>query len=255
MPLHPLTSSSHAARLKAARIRTELVDNSAAHAEFVEVVKRETPWRFGDGVQPRRYLHNVEHHLDNFAPKLLNSVDREVGTVFDFGCGSGSGSIALAMMFPGLRCHGVDISPAEVSIGRARAALYGVGERCRFDIIQPGQILPVSSNTFDLCICCSVLEYVTDPAIRKLCVQEMARIIKPGGLLFMGVPNRLYPVEIHSHKLGWNYFPRMLKARMVGSSMWEVSSLARPHVLGAHRTPLLQRFTPWTNFCLRKALA
>lgn len=252
MPLHTQTSSSHAARLKAARARTALVDNSAAHAEFVEMVKRETPWRFDDGVRPERYLHNVEHHLVNFAPKLLNSVDREVSRVFDFGCGSGSGSIALAMMFSQLRCQGVDISPAEVSIGRARAALYGVGDRCQFDTIQPGQTLPISSNAFDLCICCSVLEYVADPAVRKLCVQEMARIIKSGGLLFMTVPNRLYPVELHSHKLGWNYFPRLLKARIVGSSLWEVRALARPHVLVAHRTSLLQRFTPWTNFCLKK---
>ena len=254
MPLHPLTSSSHAARLKAACVRTALVDNSAAHAEFVGVVKRETSWRF-DGGRPERYLRNVEHHLVNFVPKLLACVDGDIHAVFDFGCGSGSGSIALAMVFPGIHCQGVDISPAEVSIGRARAALYSVGDRCQFDTIQPGQTLPVSSNAFDLCICCSVLEYVIDPAVRKLCVQEMARVIKQDGLLFMTVPNRLYPVEIHSHKLGWNYFPRMLNARIVGSSMWEVRALARPHMLRPYHTPLRQRFTPWTNFCLRKALA
>jgi ubiquinone/menaquinone biosynthesis C-methylase UbiE len=230
-----------------------LIDQSPAHAEFVEVVKRETPWRFADGGRLERYLHNVEHHMVNFVPKLLNSVDSEVGTVFDFGCGSGSGSIALAMIFPELRCQGMDISPAEVSIGRARAALYGVGDRCRFDVVQAGQTLPVPGNAFDLCICCSVLEYIIDPAIRKLCVQEMARIIRPGGFLFVTVPNRLYPVELHSHKLGWNYFPRLLKARIVGSHVWEVRALARPTLLNPHRIPLLQPFTPWTNFCMEKA--
>jgi SAM-dependent methyltransferase len=96
------------------------------------------------------------------------------------------------------------------------------------------------------------LEYVTDPRARKACVQEMARVIKPGGRLFMSVPNRLYPVEIHSRKWGWNYFPRLMKARIVGSDAWEIRRLARPHVLKLHRTPISQLFTPWTNFCLEK---
>jgi SAM-dependent methyltransferase len=252
MVLRMRLGDSYAGRLKAARERTAYIDKSRAHDEFVEVVRSETPWRFNGGSRPERYLRNVEHHLVNFVPKLLACLDRDIHTVFDFGCGSGSGSIALAMMLPGIRCQGVDISAAEVSIGRARAALYGVGERCQFDVIQAGQTLPVPSDAFDLCICCSVLEYLTDPAVRKLCVQEMARAIMPGGLLFMTVPNRLYPIEVHSHKLGWNYFPRLLKARIVGSSEWEVRAMVHPHVLRPYHTPLLQLFTPWTNFCLRK---
>lgn len=254
MSLRARSSSLYASRLKAVRERTASIDNSPAHGEFAEVVRRETPWRFNGGGRPERYLHNVDHHLINFVPKLLTSVDRDIHTVFDFGCGSGSGSVALAMMFPEIHCQGVDISSAEVTIGRARAALYGVGNRCQFDVIQPGQELPVPSNAFELCICCSVLEYVNDPAVRKLCVREMARIIKPGGLLFMTVPNRLYPVELHSHKVGWNYFPRLLKARIVGSSVWEIRALASPDHLNPYRTPLPQMFTPWTNFCLEKVL-
>jgi len=112
--------------------------------------------------------------------------------------------------------------------------------------------LSVPDGVFDLCVCCSVLEYVTNRDVRKLCVQEMARSLVPGGLLFMTVPNRLYPVELHSRKLGWNYFPRLLKACMVGSSMWEVKRLALPRVLKPHRTPLRQLLAPWTNFCLKK---
>lgn len=250
--LHARSANDYTSRLKAARESAAATDRSGSYREFVEVVRRETPWRFSGGEGPRRYLHNIEHHLVNFAPKLLACVDRDIHAVFDFGCGSGSGSIALAMMFPDIHCEGVDISSAEITIGRARAALYGVAERCRFDVIHAGQIFPVPDDAFDLCICCSVLEYVTDPEVRKLCVQEMARVIVPGGLLFMTVPNRLYPVELHSHKLGWNYFPRLLKARIVGSSLGEVKAMARPHVLKPYHTPLLQRFTPWTNFCLKK---
>lgn len=238
--------------LRAARDRAVAIAETKAYGEYVEVVRRESPWRFNGPKELDRYLRNVDHHLLNFAPKVLACVSDGIRTVFDFGCGSGSGSIALAMIFPEIRCHGVDISSTEVAIGRARAQLYGVADRCHFECIQPGQALPVSSGAFDLCVCCSVLEYVTDMDVRKLCVQEMARSLVPGGLLFMTVPNRLYPVELHSRKFGWNYFPHLLKARIVGSSMWEVKHLARPYVLRPHRTPLRQLLAPWTNFCLKK---
>ena len=246
-------SHAYASRIMAARKEAAAIAKTESYRKFVEVVREETPWRFKGASEPNRYLHNVDHHLRHFVPHLLPCLDGNVRTVFDFGCGSGSGSITLAMIFPDVRCHGMDISPAEVSVARARARLYGVEDRCRFEVIGEGQELPVPSSVFDLCICCSVLEYVTDPAIRTLCVQEMARILVARGLLFMSVPNRLYPFELHSRKFGWNYFPRQLKARIVGSSMWEIKTLARPHVLKLYRTPLLNLFTPWTNFGLRKA--
>ncbi len=230
----------------------EAVAQTDAFAEFVDVVRKETPWRFKGVNEMDRYLRNIDHHLRHFVPSLLSCLDSDIRTVFDFGCGSGSGSIALAMIFPELRCHGVDISQAEVNIARARARLYGVEDRCRFEVIGEGRELPAASDAFDLCICCSVLEYVTAPDVRRRCIQEMARVLLPQGLLFMSVPNRLYPVEIHSRKFGWNYFPRLLKATIVGSSMWEVRRLARPHALRRHRTPLRRLLTPWTNFGLQK---
>lgn len=252
MSLRQRSFDTYASRLQSARERAALIDGSESYDEFVKVVRRETPWRFKGMDSPERYLHNVDHHLRNFVPKVLACVDGDIRTVFDFGCGSGSGSIALAMIFPEWSFHGVDISTADLTIARARARLYGVSDRCQFESIDAGQALPVPGNVFDLCICCSVLEYVTDPGTRKLCVQEMARVVTPGGLLFMTVPNRLYPIEIHSRKLGWNYLPRLLKARIVGSSMWEVRALARPSRMKAYRTPFLRLFTPWTDFCLRK---
>jgi ubiquinone/menaquinone biosynthesis C-methylase UbiE len=247
-----LPSGLWASRLAAARDRAATVANSGEYRDFVELVRAKAPWRFKGAEPAERFLRGVDHHLLHFIPKLLNSLDDDIDEVFDFGCGTGSSSIALAMVFPDIHCHGTDISRVDVSIAHARAQLYGASNRCRFDCIGEGQPLPSPRDQFDLCMCCSVLEYITGPNARKFCVQEMARVIKPGGLLFMTVPNRLSPVEIHSRKFGWNYFPKLLKARIVGSSAWEVKNLTRPYSLKLHRTPLLQLFAPWTNFCLKK---
>jgi len=252
MSSHERPGGKYADRLEAACQSAAAIARSGTFQQFVEEVRAKAPWRFNGVAGVDRYLHGVDHHLAHFVPRLLRSVDGRMQSIFDFGCGSGAGSVALAMMFPEMRCRGTDINAAEVAIAHARARLYGVADRCQFECIGEGHALPVASDGFDLCICCSVLEYVTDPRARKACVQEMARVIKPGGRLFMSVPNRLYPVEIHSRKWGWNYFPRLMKARIVGSDAWEIRRLARPHVLKLHRTPISQLFTPWTNFCLEK---
>lgn len=246
------TLHSYGDRLRAARDRAAAVADSAEYRDFVELVRAKTPGRFNGNKELDVFLRRVDQHLAHFVPKLMASVDSKIRQVLDFGCGTGASSIALAMVFPEIRCYGTDINRLDVAIAHARAQLYGVSDRCHFDTLGEGQELPVPNNRFDLCVCCSVLEYVTDPGVRKFCVQEMVRAITPGGLLFITVPNRLYPVEIHSRRLGWNYFPTLLKARIVGASAWEVKRLARPHSLRLHRTPPLQLFRPWTNFCLKK---
>ncbi len=239
-------------RLTAARELAAAVARTKAYLEFVEFVRAKTPYRFKNGSPPDHFLRGVDQHLHHFIPRLLGGVDDELREAFDFGCGTGGSSIALALVFPEIHCHGTDISGVDVSIAEERARLYGVSDRCRFEAIGENDALPVPSGRFDLCMCCSVLEYVTDPGVRRHCVQEMVRVLAPGRMLFMTVPNRIYPVEIHKQKLGWNYFPKLLNATVVGSSVWEIKRLARPHVLRLHRTPLFQLFAPWTNFCLKK---
>lgn len=228
MAKRPSPGNPFASQLEAARDTVAAIDNSKAYGDFVEAVRRETSWRFNGVKELDRYLHNVRRHLLHFAPMVLSHIDGGIRTVFDFGCGSGSGSIALALIFP----EGTD--------------------RCQFECIGAGQALPIPSNTFDLCTCCSVLEYIVNPNVRKFCVQEMTRVLVPGGRLVMSVQNRLYPIELHSLKLGWNYFPKLLKARIVGASAWEVMKLARPHVLKLCSNPVRQLLAPWSNFCLRK---
>lgn len=47
------------------------------------------------------------------------------------------------------------------------------------------QGLPFPSGTFDLCVCTAVLEHVPDP---QFLVQEMRRVLKPGGRVHAAIP-------------------------------------------------------------------
>ena len=53
--------------------------------------------------------------------------------------------------------------------------------------------LPFPDASFDGVLCSSVLEYTRDP---QLCLNEIARITKPGGALLISVPNARSVVRI-----------------------------------------------------------
>jgi SAM-dependent methyltransferase len=84
-----------------------------------------------------------------------------------------------------------------------------------------GESLPFPSGSFDLILSHEVLEHVVDD---RLAVQEMARLLRPGGRMVVFVPNRGYPFETHgvywrgAYRFGniplVNYLPRRLRDRL-----------------------------------------
>lgn len=245
---------SAAVALRGARERADAIARSPSYSSFVENLRQRFPARF-ENPSPhleRDYLRIVDQHLEDLLPLILPNVGTNVRNVFDFGCGSGGSAIALAMVYPHIRCYGIDIDQKAVAVAKERASLYGVADRCEFRDVEPSRPLPLSDESFDFSLCSSVIEYVTDSDRRKFCIQEMVRLVKPNGLLFFSVPNGLYPFEVHTRKWGWNYFPKLLKARTVDSTFWEVRRLARPAVLRLRPTPVAQFLRPWSNFCVQK---
>jgi len=57
-----------------------------------------------------------------------------------------------------------------------------------------GESLPLMDASCDVITCCSVLEHVQDP---RAVLAEVARVLKPGGWLHLGVPNALRFQERH----------------------------------------------------------
>jgi SAM-dependent methyltransferase len=241
--------------LPEAKQRAEAIARSPAFDRFVGLIRERFPWRFekmSRATLDRDYLRIVDHHLRSLMPHVERYLDSKIKRVLDFGCGSGGSAIALALLNPDVHCVGTDIDEQEILIARERAKLYNVADRCEFHHVRPSQPLPLQAGSFDFSLCSSVLEYAIEASVRKFCVQEMARMVARQGLLFFAVPNRLYPFEIHTRKWGWNYFPKLMNARTIDCTAWEVKRLARPMVLKLYRTPWMQLFRPWSAFCLRR---
>jgi SAM-dependent methyltransferase len=158
-----------------------------------------------------------EHHVQGvdrtlqLLPHVEPFFDRPVDSlrVLDVGCATGSASIAFAWRQYG-QVHGIDINvgPLGVSLAKLRAKAQGLEVRfCQGDACA----LPYAGDTFDLCFCDWVIEHV--PAPLEL-LQEMRRVLAPGGLLYVSTNNRLWPREAHVGLWGVSWLPHKWAGRM-----------------------------------------
>ena len=106
--------------------------------------------------------------------------------ILDIGCGRGGLSAWIARSSKPSRHFAIDFSKVAVEKGRAMAAqasLPGI-EWMLGDI----QNIPCADASMDSAFSCETIEHVPDPA---LAVRELARVLRPGGRLFLTTPNYL----------------------------------------------------------------
>ena len=101
-------------------------------------------------------------------------------TALDVGCGAGLLCEPLARM--GATVTGVDAAFENVEVAKTHAALSGLAIEYR-----AGEIAEQGLGQFDVVTSMEVIEHVSDPAAF---VGELARHLKPNGLLILSTPNR-----------------------------------------------------------------
>lgn len=144
--------------------------------------------------------------------KMLLSAagERIQGRVLENGCGVG-------MYLSRLAQYSSQTIGLEFDLARALEA-----RRIAPQVVNAaGELLPLPSASFDFILSHEVLEHVQDD---RACVEEMARILRPGGRMAIFVPNRGYPFETHGiywrgqYKFGniplVNYLPRNFRDRL-----------------------------------------
>ena len=101
--------------------------------------------------------------------------------VADLGCGSGVFTDLLHKL--GYVPTGLDISPKQISLGRAK---YPDVEFLEGDVEQ----LPFETGTLDGVLLSGLVHHLPDPA---RCASEVFRVLKPGGSFVAFDPNRMNP--------------------------------------------------------------
>jgi ubiquinone/menaquinone biosynthesis C-methylase UbiE len=98
----------------------------------------------------------------------------------DIGCGTGRTLHQIARAHPGLRLHGVDLSPAYIRLARKR--LEHVGELTL--AVDNAEALPWADATFDIATSVYMFHELPRNARRNV-VREMFRVVRPGGIVVL----------------------------------------------------------------------
>jgi len=136
------------------------------------------------GITPLEYTRWRETALGTVTERLERAAVLDLAgplagrDVLDIGCGDGT--YALGAARAGARVTAVDRSAAVVEAARRRAADAGLPLEL---YVADALTLPFRPNRFDVVLAVTVLCFVPDP-LRA--VAEMARVLRPGGVLVLG---------------------------------------------------------------------
>ena len=128
------------------------------------------------------------HMIRDLAPMLAL---KGIPNIAELGCGAGAFIDALQQVHPSLQATGIDYSPALIDVARRRVpGTFSVGD-ARFCSSLP-------SNHFDAACSFSTTMYFDSVQDVLMMVDEMRRITRPGGTIFIG---DISNAELRDHAL------------------------------------------------------
>jgi len=149
-------------------------------------------------------LRFLRHRLGNLADKKVLDV------------GAGKGGITLAFAEECRVAIGLDIDSHNCSLVYEARRLSN--PRARLPVLRAAaESLPFKSAYFDIVIVNGVMEWVgrsaqNPTAVQKRMLAEVARVLSPGGVLYLAIENRLFPafllIDPHTHQALVNLLPR-----------------------------------------------
>jgi 2-polyprenyl-6-hydroxyphenyl methylase/3-demethylubiquinone-9 3-methyltransferase len=155
--------------------------------------------RWWDPQGPQRPLHELN-------PARLGYVRQRLplkgARVLDVGCGAGLLSEAMAR--EGAQVTALDLSPQLIDVARLHLLESGLDVDYRLESVE--SLADTQAGAFDAVTCMEMLEHVPDPAA---VVAACARLLRPGGQLFVSTLNRT-PLAFAVAVVGAEYVARLL---------------------------------------------
>ncbi|MET0282576.1 MAG: bifunctional 2-polyprenyl-6-hydroxyphenol methylase/3-demethylubiquinol 3-O-methyltransferase UbiG [Steroidobacteraceae bacterium] len=217
------------------------MNTPASSADPAEIAKFEAlAHRFWDSNGEFKPLHRLNPVRAEYVAARAPLAGAQV---LDVGCGGGLLAEALARR--GAHVTAIDLAPAMIETARLHAAEGGLAIDYR---VQDAQDLARSApHGYDVVCCMEMLEHLADPAAF---LATLARLVKPGGAIFVSTLNRNAKSFLLAI-VGAEYLLRLLPRgtheyerfiRPAELALWaRGASLTLQHTAGLHYDPFGDR--------------
>lgn len=145
------------------------------------------------------YTFKEERYFDSVRKEIEPLLPEKIDKVLEIGCGSGATLEWLKREKGCIWVGGIELNKAVSFYAEKQLDFFMNANIENID-------LPFNKNTFDVILCLDVLEHLIDPWI---VVTKLSRLIKPGGVLIVSLPNILHisaliPLLLKDR---WDYAP------------------------------------------------
>lgn len=143
----------------------------------------------------------------NVRAAYLRDICRQLGLslqgqkYLDIGAGPLANSLVLGKDFDTTHC--IDLYAPKKDVSSQATLIFVLGD---------AQALPFKDTVFDLISLFSIIEHIED---QEQVIYEAFRALKPGGSLVIQIPNRYFPIELHSGLPNPLLCPRFFRRRLI----------------------------------------
>ena len=187
---------------------------------------------------PEEWAARGGHLAATLAALIRDHAETRTGRGLDIGCQNGDLIDDVAQL-TGIAWAGID---PILAVPRATPNGAPIGPGRANDI-------PFPDGTFDAALFANVFEHIP-PAERQPSLNEMFRVLAPGGVVAGQIPNPYFPIENHSRLPFFGFLPSTLQRRY-----WQLSRVPWEHDFCVVTMRHLRRHATRAGFVVERAAA
>ncbi len=177
-----------------------------------------------EGIKVAAKLHEINGSMIQRSIDLLHCRDQD--TVLEIGPGNGGYAPYVLSRAAGIRYYGIDISDTMIALAKEQFAAE-IAAGTAFFIQGNGVELPYAAEHFDKIFTVNTLYFWEDPRQQ---LAEIYRVLKPAGLLVLGIRSPRYMDKLPFTKYGFSKYDAAQASVLLEKSGFSVADAIEENV-------------------------